>query len=391
MKKAILLIISISFIVSCAKDGQDNSHSHQHHEHSDENKSTVHDHHTGDSTHAHLHEHDQQPKRPITLNTVPIDVEEGEGDNEGMVYIPGGTFTMGGEGELTRPDEFPRHKVTVSPFWMDATEVTNAQFKKFVDATGYVTVAERTPTWEELRSQLPPGTPKPADSLLVAGSMMFKPSSGPIPLDDWSRWWEWKPGANWKQPEGPGSDLKGRMNHPVVHVCWYGALAHCRWAGKRLPTEAEWEFAARGGIPDGTYPWGDEHVDKGNPRANSWQGDFPYYNAGNDGYYYTAPVKSFPPNDYGLYDMAGNVWEWCSDLYHFEYYRQAKKEEPQVDPTGPKQSFDPRDPYAEKRSQRGGSFLCNDDYCASYRVSARMPGSPDTGMPHVGFRCVKDG
>ena len=338
----------------------------------------------------HKHVQYDQPVRPARLEPeLPEFDNEQQDDNSGMIWIEGGTYLMGGEGKLALPREFPKHEVSVDGFWMDATEVTNAQWKEFVEATGYVTVAERKPDWEELKKQAPPGTPKPPDDVLVAGSMIFNPPDYAVDLNDFTQWWAWQPGADWKHPEGPGSNIDGKDAHPVVHICWFDAVAYCKWAGKRLPTEAEWEWAARGGLSDKTYPWGDEHVEAGLPKANSWQGSFPYSNSEDDGFYSTAPVKSFEPNNFGLYDMAGNVWEWTSDWYHPGYYQQQADAGPQNNPQGPAESYDPNEPFAPKRTQRGGSFLCNDSYCASYRVSARMPGSPDTGMPHVGFRCVR--
>ena len=309
---------------------------------------------------------------------------------EGMVYIPGGTFMMGGDNNQASADEYPKHQVRIDPFWMDETEVTNAQFQKFTEATGYITTAERKPDWEELKKTVPPGTPKPPDSVLVAASLVFKQTNGPVDLNHYNEWWSWVPGADWKHPEGPGSSIKGRENFPVVHVSWYDAMAYCKWAGKRLPTEAEWEFAARGGLTNTIYPWGNEHVNAGRPKANSWEGKFPYYNERKDGYTTTAPVKSFAPNGHGLYDMAGNVWEWCSDWYEAGYYKTLANTT-SVNPKGPAKSFDPGDPYTPKRSLRGGSFLCNDSYCSGYRVARRMKSSPDTGLEHTGFRCVRDG
>jgi formylglycine-generating enzyme required for sulfatase activity len=210
-----------------------------------------------------------------------------------------------------------------------------------------------------------------------------------VPLDDPSKWWKWTPGADWKHPEGPNSNIVGKDDHPVVHVSWDDAVAYAQWAGKRLPTEAEWEFAARGGLLDKPYVWGDEPYSQSNPQANIWQGDFPYRNTAVDGFERTAPVKSYPPNGYGLYDMAGNVWEWCADRYRADYYRAISGGDIVDNPQGPSVAFDPRNPRADSRSQRGGSFLCSDEYCSRYRPSARHGCSPDTGMSHVGFRCVK--
>ncbi|MBS1660269.1 MAG: formylglycine-generating enzyme family protein, partial [Bacteroidetes bacterium] len=284
-----------------------------------------------------------------------------------------------------QPDEYPKHTVTVNGFWMDKTEVTNAQFAAFVKATGYITTAERKPDWEQLKKQLPPGTAKPDPSLLVAASLVFTPPDHPISLDDYGQWWSWKKGANWKQPQGPGSNIKGKDNYPVVQISWYDAMAYCKWAGKSLPTEAEWEFAARGGLSDNVYPWGNEKVNTGSAKGNFWDGHFPDHNTETDHYYHTAPVASFPSNGYGLFDMAGNVWEWCSDYYNHEYYHESGGLN---NPKGPSKSYDPDEPYATKRVIRGGSFLCNDSYCSGYRVSRRMKSTEDSGLEHLGFRCV---
>ena len=313
---------------------------------------------------------------------------DSNGGTDGMVKIPGGTFMMGGDNSQAGKDEYPKHKVTISPFYMDAAEVTNAQFAAFVKATGYITTAEIKPKWEDIKKQVPPGTPKPPDDQLVAASLVFRQASQPITLEDVGQWWEWTPGADWKHPEGPGSTIQGKENYPVVQVSWDDAVAYCKWAGKRLPTEAEFEFASRGGLVNNIYSWGNEPVDQGAVKCNSWQGQFPYKNTGRDGFQGAAPVKSFKPNGYGLFDMSGNVWEWCNDWYDFNYYATIK--DGAVNPKGPAKSYDPDEPYTPKHSVRGGSFLCNDSYCSGYRAARRMKSSPDTGMEHTGFRCVKD-
>lgn len=308
---------------------------------------------------------------------------------DGMVLISGGSFLMGADDAGAQPDESPRHRVTVHSFWMDTTEVTNAEFAAFVKATGYVTTAEKAPDWEEMKKTLPPGTPKPDASLLVASSLVFTPPDHPVDLNNVAQWWSWTKDANWRHPQGPGSNIIGKEHEPVVHVSWYDAQAYCKWAGKRLPTEAEWEWAARAGNSDVIYPWGNEAPNQGPARANLWQGHFPDKNTMGDHYYHTAPVASFRPNGFGLYDMAGNVWEWCADYYDRDYYRTLATAAVR-DPKGPAASFDPEDPYAKVRVIRGGSFLCNDVYCSGYRVSRRMKTSEDSGMEHLGFRCVRD-
>ncbi|HET9379185.1 MAG TPA: formylglycine-generating enzyme family protein [Chthoniobacterales bacterium] len=306
----------------------------------------------------------------------------------GMVWIPGGRFLMGTNDKESFPNERPAHLVDVQRFWMDEHDVTNAEFAQFVEATGYVTTAERPINWEDLKRELPPGTPKPDDGALAPGSLVFTPTSGPVPLNDLSAWWRWVKGANWRNPEGPESSIRGRENHPVVQVSWYDAVAYAQWAGKRLPTEAEWEFAARGGLESKRYVWGDDFRPRGRYMANTWQGVFPVRNNGEDGFVGTSPVGSFPANGYGLYDMAGNVWQWCSDWYRVDAHLEAASQNVCRDPAGPAESYDPGDPHSPKRVVKGGSFLCNPSYCESYRPCARRGTPPDTGSSHTGFRCV---
>lgn len=308
----------------------------------------------------------------------------------GMVWIPGGEFAMGSDRPDAFPHERPAHRVRVSGFWMDRTEVTNAQFRRFVEASGYVTTAERKPDWEELKKQVPPGTPKPPEEMLVPGALVFTPPDHAVPLDDMSQWWSWVPGANWRHPRGPDSTIEGLDDHPVVQVSWDDATAYSKWAGKRLPTEVEWEYAARGGLDGRRFAWGDEEYSELRPQCNAWQGEFPHRNTVRDGFARTSTVRSFPPNGYGLYDMAGNVWEWCADWYrHDTYAQRAVAGRVAVDPTGPSSSFDPEMPFMPARVMRGGSFLCHPSYCASYRPCARRGNSPDTGTEHIGFRCAR--
>lgn len=307
---------------------------------------------------------------------------------EGMVVIPGGILNMGGDNDQADQNEYPKHKVKIESFLMDATEVTNADFLKFVTATDYITVAERAVSWEELKTQAPPNTPKPPDSLLAPGALVFTYTEEPVALQNSHQWWEWRLGADWTHPLGPDSSIDELMDHPVVQIAWEDAKAYCDWSGKRLPTEAEWEWAARGGLKNNIYPWGNEAVDNGKPRANFFQGLFPFKNTKKDGYEYTSPVKSFPPNGYGLYDMSGNVWELCEDWYDENYYK--KKKDNISSMAVPSKSFNPRNPYQQERVIRGGSFLCNDSYCSGYRNARRMGTTVDTGLNHTGFRCVKD-
>ena len=325
-------------------------------------------------------------------NQTQIKTEEQISQIPGMVWIPGGIYDMGAsDGDrMALPHEKPKHTVKVDGFYMDETEVTNAQFSRFIEATNYITTAERPVDWELIKQQLPPGTPKPHDSLLLPGSLLFKKTKESVPnLYDFSQWWRWTNGANWKQPEGKGSSIDGKDNHPVVHVSYEDAMAYCHWAGRRLPTEAEWEFAARGGKRDKIYFWGDL-TDKLSSYVNSWEGEFPVDNTQADGFEKSAPVKTYPPNGYGLYEISGNVWEWTSDWYSSQYYQYCKENSITNNPKGPKEAFNPNNPYVDERVIRGGSFLCNASYCASYRVSSRMATDPNTSLEHLGFRTVID-
>jgi formylglycine-generating enzyme len=300
----------------------------------------------------------------------------------GMAWVPGGEFWMGSD-EPNFRDALPWHKVYVDGFWMDKTEVTNEEFTRFVTATGYVSVAERKPRAEDY-----PGAPP---ENLVAGSVVFSPPDHPVMLNDHFQWWSYVPGANWRHPGGPASNLTGREQHPVVHVAYEDAVTYCQWAGKHLPTEAEYEFAERGGLDRKRYAWGDDFQPGGKFMANTFQGHFPDNNTGEDGYITTAPVASFPPNGYGLFDIAGNVWEWTSDWYRADYYATLVAASAVArNPQGPTDSFDPSEPGVAKRVQRGGSFLCSDQYCKRYVPGGRGKGAPDTGTNHLGFRCVQD-
>ena len=251
---------------------------------------------------------------------------------------------MGTNDKQSFPNERPAHLVQVQGFWMDEHDVTNAEFSKFVEATGYVTTAERKIDWEELK-EVPPGTPKPDDSALAAGALVFTPVAGPVPLNDLSAWWRWVRGANLRHPEGLESSIQGRENHPVVQVSWYDALAYAQWTGKRLPTEPEWEFAARGGLESKRYVWGDEFKPGGKHMANTRQGLFPVTKTTEDGFVGTSTVGSFSANGYGIYDMAGNVWQWCSDWYRVDTNIEAASKNVCRDPRGPTESYDPGDPY----------------------------------------------
>lgn len=308
----------------------------------------------------------------------------------GMVWIPGGKFIQGAvdEDKMALDHEKPAHTVVVDGFFMDETEVTNAQFQKFVHQTGYITIAEREIEWEEIKKQLPPNTPKPHDSILQPGSLVFKKANSKVHnLYDYSQWWDWKIGASWKYPTGPGSSNKGKENYPVVHIALEDALAYCKWAGRRLPTEAEWEYAARGTNDKGIFTWGQDGS-KLPEMANTWEGEFPSSNTLEDGFENKSPVKSFPPNDYGLYDLAGNVWEWTQDWYNIQYYEEVKNKGVIKNPPGAVKAYNPANPQMSEKVIKGGSFLCHASYCASFRISARMANSTDSAQEHLGFRTV---
>ncbi|MFH6604386.1 formylglycine-generating enzyme family protein [Maribacter algicola] len=333
----------------------------------------------------------KEPQEENAHTTVIKTIPGGVDTPAGMVWIPGAMFDQGAvaQDQMAMGHEKPSFQVAVDGFFMDETEVTNAKFEKFVKETGYLTVAEREIDWEEMKKQLPEGTPKPHDSILQPGSLTFKKSKSSVPnLYDFSQWWQWTIGASWKHPAGPNSSIKGKENHPVVHIAYEDALAYCEWAGRRLPTEAEWELAARGNRKDKIFFWGDDQDLLGN-QANTWEGEFPVMNTQQDGFERRAPVKSYPPNDFGLYDMAGNVWEWTGDWYNTNYYNEvSSKKQLLKNPKGAAKPFNERDRYAKEKVMKGGSFLCSESYCASYRVSARMATSLDSSLEHLGFRTV---
>ena len=310
---------------------------------------------------------------------------------DGMVWIPGGEFSMGAKepsnmhdvvGMQATTDSRPVHRVIVDGFWMDATEVTNEQFERFVKATAYVTVAERTLRQEDF--------PTASPEMLKPGSVVFAPPDHAVPLNDHFQWWSFVDGADWRHPLGPESSIEGKAKFPVVHIAYEDALAYAHWAGKRLPTEAEWEFAARGGRTGQLYPWGDEFNEGGKWMANSHQGHFPHHDSAADAFIGIAPVAQFSPNGYGLYDVGGNVWEWVSDWYRPDYYAELVAAGGVTrNPRGPAASFDPAEPGVPKRVHRGGSFLCTDEYCSRYMVGSRGKGEVSTGTNHLGFRCVQ--
>ncbi|MDR5761029.1 formylglycine-generating enzyme family protein [Caballeronia sp. LZ035] len=316
-----------------------------------------------------------------------------------MAWVPAGTFLMGSASRRAMPNEGPAHSVTLTGFWMSENDVTNAEFAAFVAATGYKTTAEQTPRWEDLAPQLPPGTPRLPESELVPGALVFVGTDEPVPLQDVGRWWQYMPGADWRHPLGPDSSIAGKEQHPVVQVSHRDAVAYAAWAGGRLPTESQWEYAARGGIEQADFVWGDDAPPRNGPRANVWRDErtpFPVVTTASEKIAVgTMPVGTFAANGYGLHDMAGNVWQWTADWYRSDAFRQLAASAPgraAVDPSGPSDSFDPDEPgvpsNAPKRVTRGGSFLCSETYCQSYRTSARRGTDPMNSMSHLGFRIV---
>jgi formylglycine-generating enzyme len=324
---------------------------------------------------------DSQPYQDCQASVPQVNSGKAFTEVDGMIYVPPGTFWMGWE-EKAFIDTTPIHQVHIDGFLLDKVEVTNRQYAQFVKATGYITVAERKPDAKDFPDAPPEN--------LVPGSLVFTPPPRSVPLNSHYRWWQYVPGASWRHPEGPASNLTGRANYPVVQVAWDDAVAYAKWAHKRLPTEAEFEYAARGGLDRKWFSWGDELKPGGKWRANIWQGKFPNQNTAEDGFKSTAPVGSFPANGYGLYDMTGNVWQWCSDWYRSDYYATLPAGKTVINPRGPIDSFDPTEPGTLKRVQRGGSFLCTDQYCARYLVGARGKGEISSGCSNVGFRCARD-
>lgn len=316
--------------------------------------------------------------------------KETESIPKGMVWVEGRTFLQGAKSgdKYAMPREKPAHLVTVDGFFIDETEVTNKQFQEFINATNYITVAERKINWEDMKKQLPVYTPKPHDSLLQPGSLIFNRNvNAVVNMNNYGQWWTWKIGANWRCPNGPGSTIKGRDNYPVVHIALEDAIAYCKWANRRLPTEAEWEAAAQGNNSDNIFTWGNNEKLL-NSYANTWQGVFPTNNLSKDGFEYISPVKSYKANSVGLYDMTGNVWELTSDLFNVNYYKNLDISKTIVNPKGSKISYNSNGTSQLEIVMKGGSFLCHSSYCASYRISAKMGFTVDSSSDHVGFRTV---
>ena len=309
---------------------------------------------------------------------------------DGMVWVEGKSYTKGAKQNdgYAMIREKPSHEVYIDGFYIDITEVTNNQFQKFVNETGYLTIAEREIDWDDIKKSLPPGTPKPHDSILQPGSLIFNDQIKTVDnMENYFQWWRWQIGANWKAPKGPGSNIENKGDFPVVHIAYEDAIAYCDWANRRLPTEAEWESAAQGNYKNAVFTWGDK-VDLLNLNANTWQGDFPVKNEAKDGFEMIAPVKSFPPNSIGIFDMIGNVWEITDDLFNVNYYSELSAESELKNIKGANTCYNPSNPYEKQYVMKGGSFLCHDSYCASYRISARMGVSIGSGSDHTGFRTV---
>ena len=309
---------------------------------------------------------------------------------DGMVWVEGKSYTKGAKqnDDYAMMREKPSHEVYIDGFYIDITEVTNNQFQKFVNETGYLTIAERQIDWDEMKKSLPPGTPKPHDAILQPGSLIFNDQIKTVEnMENYFQWWRWQTGANWKAPKGPGSNIENKGDFPVVHIAYEDAIAYCDWANRRLPTEAEWESAAQGNYKNAVFPWGDD-VNLLNSNANTWQGNFPIKNESIDGYEMVAPVKSFPANSIGIFDMVGNVWEITDDLFNVNYYSEISTETELKNLKGASSCYNPSNPYEIQYVMKGGSFLCHDSYCASYRISARMGVSIDSGSDHTGFRTV---
>ena len=308
----------------------------------------------------------------------------------GMVWVEGKSYTKGAKqnDHYAMMREKPSHEVYIDGFYIDVTEVTNNQFQKFINETGYLTIAEREIDWDEMKKSLPAGTPKPHDSILQPGSLIFNDKLKKVDnMNNYFQWWRWQIGANWRSPKGPGSNIENKGNYPVVHIAYEDAKAYCEWANRRLPTEAEWESAAQGNYKNAVFPWGDE-TNLLDSNANTWQGNFPVKNESIDGYEMIAPVKSFPANSIGIFDMVGNVWEITDDLFNVNYYSEISTETELKNLKGASSCYNPSNPYEIQYVMKGGSFLCHDSYCASYRISARMGVSVSSGSDHTGFRTV---
>ena len=309
---------------------------------------------------------------------------------EGMIWVEGKSYTKGAKNNdvFAMMREKPSHEVYIDGFFIDATEVTNNEFQKFVNETGYLTMAEREIDWDEMKKSLPAGTPKPHDSILQPGSLIFNDRIKTVEnMENYFQWWRWQIGASWKAPKGPGSSIENKGSYPVVHIAYEDAKAYCEWANRRLPTEAEWESAAQGNYKNAVFPWGDD-VNLLNSNANTWQGNFPIKNESIDGHEMIAPVKSFPANSIGIFDMVGNVWEITDDLFNVNYYSEISTETELKNLKGASSCYNPSNPYEIQYVMKGGSFLCHDSYCASYRISARMGVSVGSGSDHTGFRTV---